>query len=209
MTPDELERYIRKRKGDLPSIDDLVTLAKLMLRDGMYPDEGNDLKKKHLKRVYGGDLGTKIDTCLKHLREIGIVYRWFDGPSHFIIHERRDEIVNGEDLDTLVEDETERVITDMLSNDPSEEGDASAIADGGEERTIRDVLSEEFDVDPKDVERKLRVGDTTDRMDKLGDAVDAIEDDPAVEKGDYGEIFFIHNPYRYELTERAVNLAEA
>lgn len=209
MTLIDLEDEIRKHKSGKDSIDDLVTLAKVMYRDDMVPGEGNNLKKKRLAHVYGDRLGTSLGTCLSHLLDIDIVHRWTNGPEFLIIHARRDEVVNGENLDELVDEETERVIEDMHSDDPSEEGDASAIADGGEERTIRDVLSEEFDVDPKDVERELRVGETTDRMSKLGDAVEAIEDDPAVEKDDYDDIFFIRNPYQYELTERAVDLAEA
>jgi len=208
MTLSDLEDEIRNEKHDKDSTDDLATLARLMYQDDIIPREDNSLKKKRLARVYGDRLNTSIGTCLSHLLDIDLVHRWTNGPEFLIIHARRDEVVNGEDLDDLVDEETERVIEDMHSDDPSEEGDASAIADGGEERTIRDVLSEKFEVDPKDAERELRVGETTDRMEKLGDAVEAIEDDPAVEKDDYDDIFFIRNPYQYELTERAVDLAE-
>lgn len=203
MTLQDLEADTRRHKGGLPSTDDLVALEKAMYQDAIIPGEENDLKKKHLDRVYGNRLDTLIGTCLDHLLEIDHVHRWYHGSDTLIIHVRRDDVVNDENLEELLDEELNRLLKDL---------EPLALADGGEsELTKREVVAEELDVALDEIEDELKDGaDIWDRQVKFQRAVEAIEDHDHVEKtGDYAPILVINNPYRYELTEKAVRLAEA
>lgn len=72
--------------------------------------------------------------------------------------------------------------------------------------TVRTVVANEFDVMPEAVEQYLRKGD---QVDKLNDAIEAIEDHDDIETRDnYGKIGFRNVAYRYRLTEKAVGLVE-
>jgi hypothetical protein len=67
-------------------------------------------------------------------------------------------------------------------------------------------LAEEFEIPSEDVESHLRDGD---RLTKLNQAVDAIEESENIDKGDnYGRVIFRTPAYRYRLSEFAVSLAE-
>ncbi|WP_276281330.1 hypothetical protein [Halorussus caseinilyticus] len=203
MTLQDLESQIRNDREGIPSLDSLVALALAMYRDAMVPSEDNSLKKKHLDRVYGDVVDVTIDTCLDHLVNINIVDEWVNGGDWLIINERRDEIVNDEDLEVLLRDETERLVDDL---------EPLALADGGgDEITRREVVAEALGVGLDEIEEQL-VDDEElwDWRENLETAIEAIEDEETVEKGgDYAPIRVIRNPYRYELTEWAVELAEA
>lgn len=203
MTHGNLPLYIRRQKGGLPSTADLVAFAKAAYNDALIPSKGNDMKKRHLARVYGDRIDVTMDTCLHHLLDIGIVHRWCNGGEWLIIHERLDEIVNDQDLETLIDEETDRLLADL---------EALALADGGGSGlTKREVIAEELDVGLDEIGDELQEGDDIwIRREKLEQAINAVEDEDAVEKGgDYAPILVIRNPYRYELTEKAVELAEA
>lgn len=216
VTIPDLTEYIRTKKSGVDSTEDLVKLSRCMFREGLLPSNDDDLKRTELEDEFSRYLDTSISTCLHHLLDIHIVQRDYQGPETLIIHERRDEIVNGEDLEALVSDEIDLMIADMKADDPPHSShETSAVADGGEtdesgeegDHVIRDVLAEEFEKDPSKVETHLRTGDVLDRRTKLEDGVDAIEADDSISKGrDYGRILFIRNPYRYELTDRAMSL---
>ncbi|OYR61563.1 hypothetical protein [Halorubrum ezzemoulense] len=210
---------IRGRLGGKPSEDDLVKLARCCYRENLLPENDQYMKKSELEDTFGDYLDTSLGTCIKNLRNGNILQYQVQGPDFLIIHERRDEIVNGEGLDILVTEEIEELVDHIQATDPDDEsGDSAAVADGGEDveneeddnPTLRNVVSTALDVDESDVEDDLRTGDTTDRQSKLNDAVDAVEDNPAVATdGSYGKIRFIRNPHQYELTPRAVNLISA
>ncbi len=73
-------------------------------------------------------------------------------------------------------------------------------------RTIRSILAEEFEIPTKDVESHLRAGD---RLAKLNQAVDTIEESENINKGDdNGRVIFRSPVYRYRLSEFGVSLAE-
>lgn len=210
MTVSDLEEYIRSRKDGKNSTDDLVKVAEYLWREDFVPTS-DGIKKSELEDELDQadvDLEYTLSTSLKHLRDAEIVRRWIRGPQILIIHDDRG-VINGEDLEPIVDDEIESLVAAMQDDDPPEEGsDSSAVADGGDQSTIREVVSNELEVEKDKVESHLRTGDVPDRMDKLSDAVDAIEDAPVDKNGEYYSVFFIHNPYRYSLTAKAVNLCE-
>ena len=218
-TPDhmiipDLAEEIRDGTPNADSTEDMIKLSRCMYRDGLVPDTDASRTRSALEDLFDGYLDHNVSTCLRHLYDLDLVNRWVEGPETLIIHDRRDEIVNGEDLERLVVEEIERVIADMQAEDPSDDSDdTAAVADGGrpdDTRVLRDTLAEAFEVDHEDVEDELRSGDVLDRIDKLGTAVTAIEFDSAVEKDrEYDDIRFIRNPYQYELSERAMNLINA
>lgn len=211
--PDFTEE-IRDGTPNADSTDDVIKLGRCMFREGLLPDNDASRTRSSLNNLFGDYLDYNVSTCLQHLRKLGLANRWVEGPETLIIHERRDEIVNGEDLERLVVEEIERVIADMQADDPSDDSDdTTAVADGGrsnDARIIRDTLAEALKVNQRDVEDKLRSGSVLDRINKLGTAVTAIEFDSAVEKShDYDDIRFIRNPYQYELSEEAMHLINA
>lgn len=210
----DLTEEIRDSTPNADSTEDVIKLNRCMFRDGLVPDTDASRTRSELKDLFGGYLDHNVSTCLRHLHDLNLVHRWVEGPETLIIHDRRDEIVNDEDLERLVVEEIERVIADIQANDPSDDSDdTTAVADGGrsdDARAVRDTLADALEVDHEDVEDELRSGDVIDRIDKLGTAVTAIEFDPAVEKSrEYDDIRFIRNPYQYELSERAMNLINA
>lgn len=72
---------------------------------------------------------------------------------------------------------------------------------------LRAVLAEAFDLAPDGVERYLR---REDQVDKLNRAADAVEESPEFGKrDDYGRIVCRNAAYRYRLTSKAVEMAEA
>ena len=140
------------------------------------------------------------------------------GPDIFAISERLDEIVNGQvteeaetNIDALIahiDDELQSVELD----DEAAELDGSramaaepsiALADGAG-RTVRSILATEFDVAPEAVPEYLR---SESPIDRLNAAIDAIESSREVTQSEeYGRIVFVHQAYRYRLTDRAVEL---
>ncbi|WP_135825569.1 hypothetical protein [Halorussus ruber] len=207
MTLRDLEDKIRDERGGIPSTDSIAALALTMYLDAMVPTEENSLKKRHIKRVYGDIVEVKIGTCLNHLHEIDIVRRWFNGGRWLVIHDRRDEIVNDEDLEELLEDETDRLLDDL---------EPLALADGGtDDLTKREVVAEALGVGLDEIEEEVKKEDLTedgeiwDWRENLETAIEAIEEEEKVNKGnDYEPIRILRNPYRYELTEKAVEIAE-
>lgn len=204
MTKADLERYIRARKARTDSIDEQVTIALGMWDTGLDQDH-DGVKRADLEDELGLDLQYNVGTSLGHLEEIDVVDTTTpSGPSWYVISERRDTIINGE-VDETAATDIERLITDMQENDPVDDGDTSAVADGAGV-TIRTVVADEFDIMPEAVERFLRKGD---QVDKLNKAIDAIEAHDNVERSDdYGKIIFRGAAYRYRLTEKAVGLCE-
>lgn len=206
-----LEEHIRDKQSTKDSTDDQVIIANILYKEELGPTS-DGIKRKELEdkaEKLDVELEYSIGTSLKNLREINVVKRWIKGPQFWIIHERLDDIVNGEDLEQLVNEEVERLIQDVQEDDTRDEGDSTpAVADGGDEVTRRDIVAQKLEIDPADVEEELRDGEVPDRMSDLEDAIEAIEDHPDVEKnGEYGPIVFRHNAYLYALTGNAMSLA--
>ena len=111
------------------------------------------------------------------------------GPSTIIIHERTNEVVNGKDLDKVVGEELGRVIGHMREDD-----------------AILETVSEALNTTPSNAEHKLVSGTTSDRIDKLNQAISVIDNkfpNKTPSGKDYGKIQFRNQRDKYQLTPEA------
>lgn len=215
---ERLERYIRERKGETRSIDDQVKIATAFFEAGIGPDH-DGIKRTDVLEQFDAEIDYQPRTVLKHLVDVGLLEETAPpGPDVFAISERVDEIVNRRvteeaetNIDALVshiDDELQSVALDedaaeLAGSQSRVAAPSVAVADGAG-RTIRSILAEAFGVDPERVPEYLRSGDPVDR---LNTAIDAVESTEEVSKSeDYGRIVFVHQAYRYRLTERAMDL---
>lgn len=170
-------------------------------------DQGhNGLKADDVEDDLGLTLEYGVRTSLRHLEDLGFVEEINPpGPDIFAIAEWMDggegEIVNGA-VGEAAEEGIEALLDD-LEPVPSSDGDVATAADGGP--TYRGVIANTFDLIPEAVEDYL--SEVVDPVDGLNESVEAIEEAEGLEVGDdYGKIAFIRMPYRYRLTQSAMDL---
>jgi len=215
---DRVESFIRERQGDVPSVDDQVTLAKAFFEAGIGPEQ-EGIRRTDLLDEFGVELAHHPKTVLGNLVDTGLLEATKPpGPDVFAISERIDEIVDGRvteeaqaSLDALVahiDDELQSIELDdgaaEISGSETVTSEPSVALADGAGRTIRSILASEFGTAPERVVEHLRSGDPIDR---LNAAVDAIESSEEVTKSEeYGRIVFLSQAYRYRLTERAMDL---
>lgn len=111
------------------------------------------------------------------------------GPETFIIHTRRQEIINGEDLDKNVGDEIGRVIGHI-----------------NESEKIREAASDALGVEESEVEDYLVAGNTSDRINKLNEVVDNIQEHypELFSEKRYGMIEFRNRAEQIQLTPKGI-----
>jgi hypothetical protein len=204
MSHDDIEREIRRAKSKAHSVDEQIEIAHAMWERGIGP--GHDgIKRAETEERLDIDLEFKTKTSLKHLVDTNILEEFRrPGPNTYVLADWQDEdpFIMGE-VTEVAEEAVESLIRHIRADDPSEDSDSTAIADG-RGVTLREVVAEKFDFDPSAIEDCLR---SADPVEKLNTAVEAIEEHDDFEtREDYGEIVFINAPYRYRLTERAVSL---
>lgn len=125
---------------------------------------------------------------IQRLLEEGYITRVSpEGPSTIILHERRQEIINQENLDEEVGKELGNLIGDIRKKD-----------------VVNEIVADELGTDPGNVEDVLVEGSTADRIDKLNAAVERIREEFDTEGLDYGKIQFRSNTARYRLTPKAI-----
>jgi len=207
---DALATYIQNQKENTHSVDDQVSVATTLYENGFGPDN-DGLTRNEIAEQLAFEYSSR--TVLNHLVDLEILEEFQPpGPSTYVISERRDQIINGE-VEETIDEEIEHLIDHMVAHmddrivpmNDGQPGDRVVIADGAG-RTIRSILAEEFEVPSDNVEAYLREGD---RLTKLNQAVDAIEESEDIDKGeDYGRILFRNPAYRYRLSEFGVSVAE-
>lgn len=205
-----LAAYMRDQKANTHSLADQVSVATALYENGIGPDH-EGLTRNEIAERLAFEYSSR--TVLNHLVDLDILEEFQPpGPSTYVISERRDQIINGE-VEETVDEEIERLIDHMVAHmddrivpmDDGQPGDQVVIADGAG-RTIRSILAEEFETPSDDVESYLREGD---RLTKLNQAVDAIEESEDIDKDDdYGRVIFRNAAYRYRLSEFGMSLAE-
>lgn len=206
----QIAEYIKKHKGNVPSVDDQVIVVKNLLDAGITPNK-EGCTRRELADKLESKLQYNIRTLLDHLVGINLIEENSPpGPTAFVISQRTTEIVNGE-----VNEEVEKNLEGLISHIDDELYVASTTSDitdtpiavtDGAGRTIRSILAEEFNLAPEQVESYLRRGD---ELEKLNAAVDAIKQSDSVTKGDaYDKIVFRRQAYRYRLTQKAIEIAE-
>lgn len=205
MAKSTVNAYIEAEKANAQSTDEQVEIAHSMWDHGIGPQH-DGLKRSQIEDRLGLDLDFTTKTSLKHLVDISIVEEFTrPGPGTYVIadwREGNDAFIMGE-VSEVAGQGVEALIAHMREDDPIEGDDSPAIADGTGP-TIRTKLAETFEYEPHAVEEHLRTGDP---VDKLNDAVEAIQETDDLEtRDDYGEIQFVNQAYRYRLTPKAVRL---
>ena len=206
MAKKHAEDEIRDEKDNAHSTDEQVEISHGMWDHNIGPAH-DGVKRASVEDALGLDLDHKPKTSLKHLVDIDMVEEFRrPGPDTFVIADWREEdaFIMGEVEETATE-AIEALIDHMHDDDPIEGDDTPAVADGAGP-TIRNTVADAFDYEPTAVEEQLRIGDP---LEKLNDAVEAIQEEDDLEtRDDYGEIVFINQAYRYRLTPKAVRLYE-
>jgi hypothetical protein len=164
------------------------------------------LKRKEIEDALGLSLDHRSKTVLHHLEEIGIVEEFVSGPPKLAIAEWMDD-GDGEIVLGWVDEAAEQGLSALADEIGSPSPDSVAATADGSGVTLRSVVASELDLISEKVEDYLRT--TSSPVDVLNQAVDAIEETDSLDKGDdYGRIAFINTPYRYRLTQMAVDLYE-
>lgn len=192
---------IREENGDQPSVDDQVTVAQALYDEGITSEE-EALKEDEIKELLeerGVELEYKLRTCLDNLRDIPVIVGHFPPGSRYVpISERRDEIIFGEVEETVRVDRG-ALINHVHDEDPDDADELPLTADG-RGATVREVIAEDADIDPEDIEHYLRSGSRDTQRERLNDAIDAIvNSDEVTKRDDYGKVVFRHKAYRYHL----------
>ncbi|RKD87650.1 hypothetical protein [Halopiger aswanensis] len=111
------------------------------------------------------------------------------GPRTYLVHERREKIVNDEDIDKVVGEELGRVIGHMK-----------------QDNEVKELISQYLGTNPSNAKEVLVSGTTPERIDKLNTIIDLIrreyphKEPPGKE---YGKIQFRKSMERYQLTPKA------
>lgn len=192
---------IREENGDQPSVDDQMTVARTLYEEGITTEE-TALKEDEIAELLEErdvHLEYKLRTCLDNLRDIPVIVGHFPPGSKYVpISERRDEIIFDE-VEETVRVDRESLIEHIHDDDPDDEDELPLTADG-RGATVREVVADDADIDPEDVEHYLRSGNRDTQRERLNDAIDAIVDsDEVTKRDDYGKVVFRHKAYRYHL----------
>lgn len=201
----DVETYIYDEKRNTHSTDDQVKIAHALWDHGKHPNE-QGVKRRDLEDVLGLDLDYSSKTCLRHLKEIDIVDEYREpGPDTYVIADWHDEVFIMGMVDEAAEEGIEALIDHVQDDDPASGDDTPAVADGAGV-TLRQIVAQQFDLQPDSLEQHLR---NDNQVNKLNDAVEGIEEHDNFDTRDnYGEIRFINVPYRYRLTPFAADLYE-
>lgn len=217
---DRIERYLRQEQPSSQTVSYQIEIATTLYENDIGPDH-DGIKRSDLADRVDGSFEYRPKTALGQLVDAGLVERFTPpGPDIFAISERLDEVVNSqvsEEVETNIDALIAHIDDELQSvelNDEAAEIDDSraattepsvALGDGAG-RTIRSILATEFEVNPEQVPEYLRSGSPVER---LNAAIDAIESSREVTKSEeYGRIVFIHQAYRYRLTNRAIELLQ-
>ncbi|WP_257300922.1 hypothetical protein [Haloarchaeobius sp. FL176] len=186
MTANDIENELTNRSSkNLRIADDLAEIVVWLCNQGYTVPNDRTVKTATITKRCPEAKYQRLE----RLVELGMVNKVDKGPRSYIIHERRDEIVNGEDLTALIDEEIRR-LCDHIDKDPN----------------IEWVVSVELmDPDPKSA---LRSGSLWERQENLRRAIRAIENESRVSKGNYGVIKVRNSSNEYQATHRAVVLKQ-
>lgn len=184
MAHDHVERAVEKRAiNNVRIADELAEVIVWACNKGFTVPNDDSAKTR-----------TFVDNCteanynrLERLENLGLLYKIDKGPKTYIIHERRDEIVNGESLGSLVDEEIRRVCAHMKRDPVVQRVVAAALRE-------RDPVS------------ALPKGSVSEKQENLREAVRAIEESSAVSKDNYGAVIFRNSANEYQATRKAVGL---
>lgn len=185
------------------SIESQITVIHWLRANGSGP-LSSGLRQKEIEEELEDSLSHSVATSLSHLEGIDLVDSQRQRDVAYAIADwHPDTVVNGQ-VDDVASAGIEALIDELEPLNP--QSGETEVATDGSGISLREVVADAFDLHPQAVESHLRKGDSVDR---LNDAVEAIEDSDDHEVGDdYGEIKFRHEAYRYRLSETAQTLYE-
>lgn len=191
---------IREKNGDQPSIDDQLTVARVLVEEGIHTrvDALKEAEIEELLDDRGIELDYTLRTSLDNLCTVPFTTRFFPTGSRYVpISERRDEIIFDEIEETVSED-LDALLDHMHEDDPDDE-DELLVATDGRGVTVREVVADAADISPENVEEYFTGAGPRTRRERLNEAVDAIVDSDHVSKRGYDKVVFKHKAYRYHL----------
>lgn len=203
----KLIEYVHEEAEGEPSRQDQVRVLVVMSQYG-YQRSGA-LKQREIADhadALNIEFDHKIGTALSNLVDHDVLDRFRPaGPDWYVISQRTDDIINGEFEETL-RTEREALIDHIQHEDPEDEGEAHAAADGG--TPLRDVVARALGVVPDGVEDHLRGGEPREQRERLNTAVEAVEEHPHFEKQGYDKIILKPSAYRYHFSAMVLALIE-
>lgn len=123
------------------------------------------------------------------VNEMAMVNQFDQGPTTYVIHTRLNDIVNGQNLTRMVNEELNR-ISAHTQQDPA----------------IRQVVANARGVSVGQALQGLFSGNFVERRGRLDNLVRAIQSSPNVNQGNYGRIIFRTPPNLYRASPLAVQL---
>lgn len=209
---------LREQHSHHPSLEGQIKVfAAHQWQQTVPGEDGPDLGKRDMDQTLdamGLELDCNLDTAVSNLISADLLGSYEPGgPDWYIIRERDGEFVFGDDFPPAVHDECNRAIEHIRSMDLSDEDGTPAVADGGEPlqtndegETLREVVADNIDIEPGELEDWLNVGDPQTRREKLEKFVEMIEDSEAFSVPDtFDKIKLIPKGYRYHRSETTLN----
>lgn len=186
MTRIHLQTGIEQRANtNLRISAELTDIVEFLLINGYVPN-GPAIKTPDLVNQCSAASYSRV---IRLYDEIGMVLKFDQGPDTYLVHTRRNEIVNGQGVSSIVNEELGRVAQHTK-----------------QDSTIRQVVAAARNVPVGQALQGLRNGDFAERQERLVRIVTAIQQDSRVIQGDYGKIIFRTPANLYRATPLAVQL---
>lgn len=199
MTKKHVERTIHVLKRKTRSITSQITIAH-WLWDQDYGPNSEGVKRSTIEDQIGESLSHTVRTSLTHLKDVGIIEEFLERDTTYAIAEWHPDVFVMGQVEEAANQGIEALITDFEDYDSGED---TAVATDGAGVSLRQVVADRFDLHPSAVDDHLRAGDPVER---LNEAVDAIEESDHEVGNDYGKVEFRNPAYRYRLTESGWSL---
>lgn len=186
MTITDIKNSIEtKAKTDLRIAEELTDIVEFLIINGYVPN-GSAIKTPDLTARCPEASYYRVTRLVD---EMGMVLKFKQGPETYLIHTRIDDIVNGQGVSAMVNEELRRV-ADHVTKDA----------------LVRQVVAAERGVPPGNALQGFHNGNFAERRDRLERIVNAIQNDPRVSQGPYGKIIFRRRPNFYRASPLAVQL---
>jgi len=185
MTRPKLKSGIVKRaQTDLRIDQELTDIVEFLITHGYIPGE-QAIKTPALKTQCPAASYNRIERLHD---PIGMVQKYNKGPDTYLIHTRKDEIVNGQGVSAMVNEELSRIAKHVQQNP-----------------ALRPVVADARNMGPGQVLQGLTNGGFAQRRDRLERIVDSIKGSN-VSQGPYGKIIFRTPANHYRASPLAVQL---
>lgn len=186
MSRTHLKSSIEKQSStDIRIAKELVDIVEFLVTNGHVPN-GPAIKTPDLDNRCPEASYYRVERLHN---ELGLVQKQKQGPNSYLIHTRKDEIVNGQGVSKMVNEELSRLV-DHVKQDQS----------------VRQVVANKRGCSPQQALQNLFQGNFGERRDRLDMLVTAIKQNTSVSQGNYGKIIFRTPANLYRATSLAVQL---